>query len=156
MRGFGSLAFCSRQAVRKKYRMQTSYCSPTVVYPSMECPVCDRIFPLASINTHVNECLGSTSNQDLLSKEADDRNTNISEVPTKRQKTSNWGSLQPMRSSRPSEAASVSPSAAKKSKKTFDATKESRTASSSAEGQSETGNRLLSDDGKDGRAVMIA
>ena len=111
----------------------------------MECPVCDRTFPLASINTHVNQCLGSTSDQDSLqSQVADDKNTNVSNIGSKRKKASNWGSLQPMRSCHSSDSPSMSPTAAKKPKTSAG----TRPASSKAEGASKTidSNLFSSDD----------
>lgn len=146
--------------------------SPSEAKPSMECPVCDRVFPLAVINVHVNKCLGS--NQDVMQAEAEDRSTNTSNVPAKRQKTSSWGSLQPLRSSNLSGSlscsASVSASAAKKPKQNFAAARKSRTAGSrvelEVEEESETSGgerntnsvetRSPSGDGKERTTVMNA
>ncbi|KAK7505771.1 hypothetical protein BaRGS_00003042 [Batillaria attramentaria] len=61
----------------------------------MECPVCGRSFPPATINAHVNECLNSS--QDSPEPVADDTSSAATAVPQKR-KCTDWGSLQPMRS----------------------------------------------------------
>ncbi|KAK7114506.1 ATPase WRNIP1-like [Littorina saxatilis] len=117
----------------------------------MECPICGQTFPQATINSHVNECLNSSDDNDRSSArqsaEADDESgghTRVSNAPTKRKGSSNWGSLQPMKSSTQADSSvsSAPSSAPKRARKTPAAKDARRDASTVSDNKTETADHV--------------
>ncbi|XP_076449317.1 ATPase WRNIP1-like [Babylonia areolata] len=104
----------------------------------MECPVCGRVFPASSINTHVNECLNnqvveSNTGEEDTGGTFDANERKGTNTSTKRKSSTTWGSLQPMRPA-------VSPNSSKKPKikETTETESEPRTVNIDREEKHET------------------